>query len=118
MRSNALHTAAKRFVLTGLAAIVCTFATSGAIAGGTEERSMTVRFAELDLSKQAGVEVLYRRIKSAAWTVCGGRDPIARINIAKSQCYKTAVANAVTQVNAPLLTALHTEKTKTRLASK
>lgn len=118
MTKNALQAATKRLCLTGVAAALCTLATSGAIADSfNEPMRRTVSYAELDLSKQAGVEVLYRRIKDAARIVCGGRDPIVRISLARSQCYEKAVADAVAQVNSPLLTALHTKKT-TRLAKK
>ena len=38
------------------------------------ERSLTVSYGELDLTSLAGAEALYRRIRKAAFTVCGAYD--------------------------------------------
>lgn len=72
-----------------------------------------VRFADLDLSKTAGVAALYARLGHAARLVCGVADSremgIAAINRA---CIAQAVANAVTGVNSPLLSQYHQLHTK------
>jgi UrcA family protein len=117
MNTHSSSHRATQIVLSGLAAISCGLAGAADFAASPFDKvqSETVRFAELDLSKQAGAKVLYRRIQNAAIDVCGGRksasEPIAR-NRVKEACYKTAVASAVEKVGSPLLVALHEAKTQ------
>jgi UrcA family protein len=100
--------------VAGLAALALAF-TVNAVASPTDEpRSITVRFAELDLSKPAGAKVLYSRIKHAASIVCGGHGSPDAYRYYR-QCYSDAVTRAVQSINSPLLTAMH-GKEITRLA--
>lgn len=79
--------------------------------------SITVRYGDLDISKPQGLHVLYARIKHAAKTVCGF-DGIPR-ELAREHrsftCYRTALEDAVKQINQPTLTALHRAQTKPAL---
>ena len=80
----------------------------------TSAPTMTVSFAELDITKPRGLEVLYSRIENAAKIVCGVDPtpmPLARTRHATA-CYKTAIEDAVRQINRPTLTALHRTKTR------
>jgi len=71
-------------------------------------RSVTVRYAELDLSRPAGAQVLYNRIQQAALQVCNGFvGPFSEMHTRASPCYKDAVEHAVAQVNSPQLSAIH-----------
>jgi UrcA family protein len=111
---------ARQLLVSGLAAVVLGLGSTASFAttSNGSVRSLTVNFGELDLSKPAGAEALYKRIKRAANVVCGGYSSPMSWNFAeKNRCIQTAVDEAVAKVNAPLLTALHTNKT-TRLASK
>ena len=71
--------------------------------------SLKVNYKELDLSKSAGAEALYRRIKRAASTVCAESfrtmGPLRSAGHEK-ECIEKAIDNAVSDVNEPLLTAL------------
>ena len=71
-----------------------------------------VRFGDLNLNSRAGVEVLYRRIESAARDVCGpAEDPGSRRPSAAWQsCVREAVMTAVHKVDRPLLTAYFEER--------
>ena len=75
-------------------------------------RARVVQFADLDLTRSAGVTVLYARIKSAAREVC---EPINARALAASQaahkCAAESIARAVADVNAPALTGYHLAKT-------
>jgi UrcA family protein len=107
-------------LVSGLAAVVLGLGSANSFAatsiGG--EPSLKVSYGELDLSKPAGAEALYKRIRQAAFTVCGGYDsPIARSYTIKSRCFRAALDEAVAKVNSPMLTALHNNKI-TRVASK
>jgi len=110
----------RQLLVSGLAAVVLGLGSVSSFASTSigAEPSMKVSFGELDLSKPAGAEALYKRIRKAAFTVCGGYEsPVAWTYTTRSRCFKTAVNESVAKVNAPLLTALHTNKT-TRVASK
>jgi UrcA family protein len=100
--------------------LLCTVATGVAAAfpDPDEPLSVTVNYADLDLSKPAGVGALYRRLEKAAKTVCGpyaDRDP--RRKAVWRDCYDQAVANAVANIDRPMLTALHSAKKAPRTAA-
>jgi UrcA family protein len=73
-----------------------------------ERHQMQVSYAGLDLKTTAGSEVLYRRIRAAANSVCSsldGKEPGARYRF--KQCVSAAISRAVTDVDAPALTAYY-----------
>jgi UrcA family protein len=72
-----------------------------------DERTETVKFADLDLSSSAGVEVLYTRIHAAARRVC---DQPAGEQAAVGRCMKKAEKDTIGKVDAPLLTAFYQRK--------
>lgn len=83
--------------------VVATALAAGMLAGvahGAEVPTQAVRFEDLNLNTDAGVQVLYKRIQGAAHQVCGnvdGRDlAVAR---AHKACVDRAVADAVAAVN-------------------
>lgn len=106
-------------VAVALTAALAGFAVSARaerIEGVTVSSAPTIRvsYAELDINKPRGLQVLYSRIQNAAEIVCGvDRSPheLARGRQATA-CYKTAVEDAVRQINRPTLTALHRAKTR------
>jgi UrcA family protein len=76
--------------------------------------TIKVSYAELDINKPRGLEVLYNRIERAAKIVCNvefSAKELARGRQAKA-CYQTAMDDAVRQINRPTLTALHRAKTR------
>jgi UrcA family protein len=76
-------------------------------------QSITVSYADLDLSRQAGVDTLYRRILSAADSACSPkadtRDLIARRDWL--QCVDLAVDNAVAHIANSTLSQTHLART-------
>lgn len=65
---------------------------------------VTVRFADLDLNRQAGIATLYARIKGAARRVCDQQasdQPEAKQ--AYGACVRHAVATAVARIDRPML---------------
>ena len=88
------------------AALVCVLGTAPAGASPSEP-SVRVSYRDLDLSSLAGATTLYQRIQGAAKQVCGraGADLVEQM--AWKACYRHATADAVRQVNSPLLTAVH-----------
>jgi len=80
-------------------------------ARAADVRSETVKFADLNIDTQAGVQALYGRIHAAARRVC---DQPAGEQSAVRSCMSKAEASAIAQVNTPLLTALYEKKTGTQ----
>lgn len=85
-------------------------ATGGAAAEG-EVRSVAVRYGDLDLSREAGVRVLYGRLQAAAESVCG-RDELRDLRRHQSwlECRDAALARAVDALGNARLAALHRER--------
>jgi len=78
---------------------------------GDQGPSEKVKFADLNLGSQAGVEALYQRIHAAAWRVC--RQPAGEEAAART-CEKKAESDAIGKVNVPLLTAFYQQKSGSR----
>ena len=72
-------------------------------------RPCTVRYDDLNLANPEGARVLYRRISAAARKTCGPNFAqwYPGVRSGWKDCYKATVDDAVKQVNAPALTALH-----------
>lgn len=90
-----------RHVLT--ATIIVTLA-SGFLpanaADATQVRSITVKFADLNVSSPEGAAALYDRIRSAAKTVCSPAESSpSPFKIEFNACVHQAIADAVTKVN-------------------
>lgn len=75
--------------------------------------SIDVPYSDLNLANPAGATAMLARIRQAAAKACGG-SPLARSPKETRDyrsCVNTAVANAVRQLNAPLVTALYLDAT-------
>ena len=84
-------------------------------AAGPATASTVVQYRDLDLSTDAGVQALYKRIEAAAEHVCfletsghPGIDQQARF----FACHQDAIANAVKQIGEARLAALHRERSR------
>ena len=112
MTSSTSKSQLARAGIGALAVCTCLVALSASAEPGV--KAQTVSFADLDLSKSAGAQTLYMRIKAAARHVCGPMDNYTYLAPQKQfrKCYEKAVADAVAQIDRPSLTALHTEQTR------
>jgi UrcA family protein len=80
-----------------------------ALADGYELPKATVKFADLNIARAQGAEVLYRRISAAARTVCtpaDTRDLAAKTH--SDACIARAIADAV---GSPMLSDVYSAKT-------
>ena len=105
----------RRLTRAGVAAFaLCTCLVAYNASAEPEAKSLAVSYADLDLSKPAGAQTLYKRIKKAARVVCGPVDNYTFVTPARKfrQCYEKAIADAVAQVDRPSLTALHRDETR------
>ena len=74
-------------------------------------RQRTVRFADLDLTHNSGIAVLYARIKAAARAVCE-QDSELGLNMVQDEreCRARAISGAIDRVHVPMLTSYHRER--------
>ena len=89
-------------------ALACVLLASTAHAD--QVRAETVKFADLDLTTQVGVEALYDRIHAAARRVCVQPGSL----VPGSTCMRKAEGEAIGKVDAPLLAAYYQKKTGSR----
>jgi UrcA family protein len=104
----------QRLTRAGIAALaLCTCLVAYSASAEPKLNSQSVSYADLDLSKPAGAQTLYKRIKKAARRVCGPVDNYTHVTPSRRfrECYEQAIADAVAQVDRPSLTAVHREKT-------
>src|SRR5262245_43928246 len=74
--------------------------------------------ARVDATTASGAKALYRRIHDRAFLRCGGKARvISDYRIETSDCYRDAIANAVTTIDSPVLFTLHRSEVA-RLASR
>jgi UrcA family protein len=72
---------------------------------GAPVKKQIVRYADLDLSAPAGVQMLYGRLKGAARSVCSQLDGFSLMEHARYRaCVAEAVEDAVLAVDSPALT--------------
>jgi UrcA family protein len=96
---------------------VCAFALA-ATAGETHgtkahaEKTITVRYDDLNLETDQGVKRLYERLRVASKEVCDVQTAwvALKLKTIEMNCVRGAMANAVTKLNRPQLTAYHRTK--------
>jgi UrcA family protein len=78
-------------------------------AGEPAAAALKVTVGDLDLTKPAGIEILYQRLQYAARQVCGpsGVTGTRLRDRDWDNCVHAAVDNAVRQIDRPALTAYH-----------
>ena len=98
---------------TLVASAALVFAAQGAMAAdsiniGYTQLSETVSYADLDINKTEGAQALYSRLNRAAKNVCAPlRDRNLERHVKYRSCVSEAIANAVGEINQPLLTQHH-----------
>src|SRR5690606_23285855 len=95
-----------------------THATARAEQAGAPVRRV-VRYDDLDLSKQVDASALYARLQAAAEIVCG-RYEIRDLRAMQQHrdCTEDAVTDAVAKVNHAVLSSLHQETGRMRVAQR
>ena len=103
--------------LTAVLLCAAPFMATGAIAAARAEDSMQLSYVTGDVTEPEGAKALYLRIQRAAKKVCHAPDlrELPKWEVYQ-QCYDRAVDNAVAQVGATALTALHRSKTQRNAA--
>jgi UrcA family protein len=77
--------------------------------GDVEVQRMDVAYGDLDLSTPEGAERFLARLRNAAARVCGGRPDLRDLEARRAfkDCFDRNMNNAVAQIRAPRVTALH-----------
>ena len=74
-------------------------------------RSEKVSYADLDVQKEEGAAVLYRRLQQASKRVCGVDANMSAGSVRemsyKRQCYRDTLDRSVAKADNPALTAVH-----------
>ena len=73
--------------------------------------SVTVKFADLNISSPSGALVLYNRIRTAAQSACAYY--WFKTDADEARCVHDAIENAVTNINQPALSNLFNSNNKT-----
>ena len=74
-----------------------------------------VKFADLNISSPSGALVLYERIRAAAQGACSYF--WFKTDADEARCVHDAIANSVTKINQPALSAVYDGKNKTSVPS-
>ena len=75
----------------------------------SDTEKQIVRYGDLNLATQAGLQALYRRIQNAAADVCGPSTVAGTriVSAAWKDCVSASVRDAILKVNHPSLTAYY-----------
>jgi UrcA family protein len=100
-------------LLLGSLAGVMAAGVAGAATSDNDPPSVVVKYSDLSLATDSGVNRLYRRIMSAAREVCPD-SPIRDFGMLRQveACRNQAIARAVRQIDNSRLAALHASHTK------
>jgi UrcA family protein len=108
-----LKTTSTHFRTAFATAILCALGAGFGVsagAGGINERSVTVKYGDLNLSNPEGASTLYSRIVAAAHEVCDLPGESLFFKTEAHDCRDKAVASAVIKVGLPQLTAIYNAK--------
>jgi UrcA family protein len=112
LRSTLMNCSMKIFVITLFAVTFVHTVNAGTPSDGMIRRQSVVRFGDLNLSIERDAKTMLRRIDQAAIAACGGWHPFGLSDglIRKDfeECHADAVAKAVVDLGAPLVTRVYT----------
>jgi UrcA family protein len=114
---KAININTRSFVRRCVAVAICgSFALGLATtASASDERSITVKFADLDVASPQGAAELYGRIDKAARTVCALTGWPGIYPSQFNNCVHKSITDAVTKVNQQALYTVYNEHNKTPL---
>jgi len=93
------------YALFAILAAALYSATAAAADPDDGPRQRTVKFADLNLTRNSGIAVLYARIKTAARAVCEQDGEFGLNTVqAENECRARAMSGAIGTINLPMLT--------------
>ena len=106
-----------RFAATAAACALAAFAFIAANARAAEMSAgadgIAVKYSQEELKTDADAERLYRKLKQASRKACGLDGGFLNLpeRTRAQECYQKTLADVVSKIDRPVLTALHTSKT-------
>jgi UrcA family protein len=88
---------------------------SAVSAADPSSAGITVKYSDINMASPSGALVLYERIRAAAQSACNYF--WFKTDADEARCLQNTIANAVTKVNQPALTAVYNAKFKTSATS-
>jgi len=113
MNSSSRCTGFRSLIATGIFTLASSF--SAVSAADPSSASITVKYADLNIASPSGALVLYERIRVAAQSACNYF--WFKTDADEARCVQHTIANAVTKVNQPALSAVYDAKYKTAAPS-
>lgn len=92
-------------LIAALAAAASLASATAAVPAAAQARQVSIEHRDLNLSTPEGQSILEQRINKAARAVCAGNQPTTGTRLRSSEaaeCYRTAKAQAKTQVAAAI----------------
>jgi UrcA family protein len=109
MNTSSPSTGLRGLIATAIfGALASTF--SAVSAADPSSASITVKYADLNVASRSGALVLYERIRTAAQSACNYF--WFKTDADEARCVQNTIANAVTKVNQPALSAVYNAKYK------
>ena len=117
MNDKTPHPRLRGLVATAVfSALASSLSAAGAAADSTEVPTTIVKYWDLNVSTAQGAAALYRRLRSAAQTVCRSSDQRDLNSQAlQADCINHAIARAVIEVNQPALFTVYNSHNRTPL---
>ena len=109
-----MNTLRNKTGLSALLIVACSIplvATAAIKTNAAGERTVSVTMADLNLSEQQGVSVLFRRLQRASDKVCGSRNRLEAGSLKQrhlnQRCYTETLGKAVREIGNAELSELH-----------
>jgi UrcA family protein len=113
MNTSTPSTALRGLIATAIfGALASSFSAVSAAdpASSASSASITVKYSDINMASPSGARVLYERIRAAAQSACNYF--WFKTDADEARCLQNTIANAVTKVNQPALTAVYNAEFK------
>ena len=115
MNTSSPSTGLRGLIATAIFGALASSFSAVSAADPSSAASVTVKYADLNIASPHGAAVLYTRIQAAAQAACAYF--WFKTDADEARCVHNTIANAVTKVNQPALSAIFDAKFKTSAPS-
>jgi UrcA family protein len=110
MTTSTASTTLRSLISTAILGALASSFSAVSLADDSNPVSITVKYADLNIATPSGSRVLYERIQAAAQNACSYF--WFKTNADEARCIHNTIANAVTKINEPALSAVFVAKYK------
>src|ERR1700693_324062 len=103
-------TALRGLIATAIFGVLASSFSAVSAADPASSASITVKYSDINMASPSGARVLYERIRAAAQSACNYF--WFKTDADAARCLQNTIANAVTKVNQPALSAVYNTKYK------